>query len=858
VPALDDAPNTPRRDVILIADASPEGQTIAQALRAQGFAVAFSPIERLEARVLDEAPRVLLVDIDEPGARDAIERLRELPDGRDVELVCLGSLSRAHEVGATSASGRAFARPLDIHTIIAQTAALVDPAPLDDDSIVDDRGPDPRPGETLPPGILEDGSGAFPSMFQSAFPGAPEVAEMGASIFPPEEHDAGAPPTLLPTHPMQLSPELMNLLAAAEQRVLAEMPRSVSAPPVAPSEDEGDLVLSDEFLAILEEPLDGDEEAPGTGPELLQTGAIDPGTGPNVLLGITSGSLALSDANPALTNPSPELSLDEPSSSEPISSSTSERPYMPLPGHVSAVESAPLQRSVESRGAFSEGPATAWEPVRPARSDQTKTPVRYIDPPRASLSASARRGLPPPVIESLDDPSPRIDVAPDATTSPGRSPPWSTTLPARTGSLHPGSSNPSPSRIPSGPMTLGNFSPQSGAGATHAQTSPSLIARSAVEPPPSVRLAPPVPPPLAPVASPSAPLGDPAPLGDRRMVLGPGDAARSLARAISSRATGAIALHDGPAVRRVVLQDGDVVTAASGLGDETLIAFLAARGDIERDVVVRLAGKLPPSGRHAGAALIAHGYLGQDALWPVLRAHAEWIIGRAISIEAGTLELESEPPGRLRAEPSVFGGSTGAEVLVDVVRRVTSPALASSRLGGPLARLDAGPRISLLSECALLPDEEALVSKAPGMTVGELVERAGADMTSLLYALVALEVLTALTPARPAALQRAPADDPLDEEAIRMRVRARLALVEDADYFALLGIGRSATSYEIRRAYLELRRSFEPSRLLTAQTADLGPDVRLVLEVLDEAFDILKDAHRRERYRRAIEAGPPA
>src|SRR5512140_1998982 len=100
---MDDAPYTPRRDVILIADASPEGQTIAQALRMQGFAVAFAPIERLEARVLDETPRVLLVDIDEPGARDAIERLRELPGGEAVELVCLGNLLRAAEVGATSA-----------------------------------------------------------------------------------------------------------------------------------------------------------------------------------------------------------------------------------------------------------------------------------------------------------------------------------------------------------------------------------------------------------------------------------------------------------------------------------------------------------------------------------------------------------------------------------------------------------------------------------------------------------------------------------------------------------------------------------------------------------------------------------
>src|SRR5207244_3153171 len=113
-----------------------------------------------------------------------------------------------------------------------------------------------------------------------------------------------------------------------------------------------------------------------------------------------------------------------------------------------------------------------------------------------------------------------------------------------------------------------------------------------------------------------------------------------------------------------------------------------------------------------------------------------------------------------------------------------------------------------------------------------------------------------LAPIAPA--EAAPsAVDPLDEEALRQRVRARLALVEDGDYFSLLGVPRGATGYEIRRAYLELRRAFEPGRVLTAATADLADDVRLVAEVLDEAYDILREPHRRERYRRAIEAGPP-
>ena len=60
----------------------------------------------------------------------------------------------------------------------------------------------------------------------------------------------------------------------------------------------------------------------------------------------------------------------------------------------------------------------------------------------------------------------------------------------------------------------------------------------------------------------------------------------------------------------------------------------------------------------------------------------------------------------------------------------------------------------------------------------------------------------------------------------------------------------------LRRAYLELRRSYEPSRVLSPRTIDLDGELRRIIAVLEEAYEILRDAARRERYRRAIEAAP--
>jgi len=363
-----------------------------------------------------------------------------------------------------------------------------------------------------------------------------------------------------------------------------------------------------------------------------------------------------------------------------------------------------------------------------------------------------------------------------------------------------------------------------------------------------------------PVAAP-APPARVSPTPEIPAVLGEGDAALAIARAIRSRFTGALAFENEHGIRRVVLRDGDFVTAASGAAHESLVAFLAERGTFGADVAKSLGHKLPPFGRHAGAALIAHGHLRQDELWPILRAHAEWLVGVIIGMVAGGASLERDVPARLEAEPAVFGGATGAEVFVEVVRRVVSPERAIALLGGPATRLVDGPNSALLGECALGEGELALVNRCRSSALGPALENSPRrDFVTVLWALALLGVLEAVGPSAhiSAAPPQKPKPEPdsYDNLAVRTRILARKALVEEGDYFALLGLGRNATSYDVQRAYTELRKEFEPSRILTAGTADLKTDVDLILEVLDEAFEILGHPQRRERYRRAVEAMP--
>jgi hypothetical protein len=82
----------------------------------------------------------------------------------------------------------------------------------------------------------------------------------------------------------------------------------------------------------------------------------------------------------------------------------------------------------------------------------------------------------------------------------------------------------------------------------------------------------------------------------------------------------------------------------------------------------------------------------------------------------------------------------------------------------------------------------------------------------------------------------------------RERVRARWQLVSEADYFALLGVRRDATAFEIRRAYQAARRDFAADGFPSDLRRELAQELDDIANVLDEAFRVLRDDRLRVTY----------
>ncbi|MEP7050503.1 MAG: hypothetical protein ABJB12_09135 [Pseudomonadota bacterium] len=788
--------------LIFVSDASAEAERLTTALRARGYPVIDVPLALLVSRVSVQRPSLILCDADAGPALETIQRVRETPGGNRIDVLFLGEPGQTvdqHAGALQQEASGVFVRPVDEFILLRKVEALIGApsgrAGLNTRSPAASRAPVLVAATRRPY--------RYDANKTDARRDAPSAPTGSAPIHPSPSETSHTEPG--PAHGYSAEREL-------ESQPHSNRPATTAHAPPGRSQNLPQARLSPALESLL-------------------------ATAERRVLSVRNASAPPSDR----LSPEAELEAILPADvldalDEPLDYDDEDEDADSSAGTNNGSDADPGSRSgtkTTGAGATNGGLGTGGgrsEP-EPSLRDARETSSGSVVPPSEHPESASARATEPPV-------TPPRHLARVQSEAPHRAP-FEEPAPSRP-------TSPFASATAHGPAT--DFPP------SFVPPSDAIAVMSTVPPGPrgfSDRARGENP---AQVASGAAKVELPA-------SLGVGDAVRAFARVVRARYTGALAFEDAAGIRRVLFRDGDFVTAASGAEGESLVAFLTQRGDLPNEAAARLGRKLPQFGRHAGAALIAQGHLRQDDLWPVLRAHAEWLVGRIVLMSGGAVGLEADVPARMQAEPAVFGGATGAEVLVEIVRRVVSPEEAVQRLGGPATVLQKGETASLLGECAIVDSEAEVVRGINEEAVGDVLRRVGhKDFAAVVLVLVELSVLGLASgepqAARVARQKASARPDHLDHVALRARILARKALSEEGDYFALLGVPRSATSYDIRRAYSSLRDEYDPTRILTGETVDLREDVELILEVLAEAFEILEDDVRRDRYRRALDASP--
>jgi DNA-binding NarL/FixJ family response regulator len=367
------------------------------------------------------------------------------------------------------------------------------------------------------------------------------------------------------------------------------------------------------------------------------------------------------------------------------------------------------------------------------------------------------------------------------------------------------------------------------------------------------------------VGGPAAASAHPDEPGQGILRRGHGDFASLLERMYRERFTGRVLLRRRLAEKTIVFQHGRPVFATSNQPEDRLGALLARAGKITDEQAELSHRRALDTGKRLGEVLVEKGFLKRRELLPAVRLQLEEIIYSLFAWDQGEYTVvpgEPEPGERIR-----LSTHPGAMVL-EGVRRKYSPDVLVEIVGPPesaLEIIDPTQRDTLMSVADLSPAERDIALAFDGVrTLAEIAERSRMGRLAvyqLAYALIAFGAARVRRPGDapdvdagawpghgPDGDAAGEGDGEADLGIDRKRIQAKHALVDEADYFAILGVRRDATSFEIQRAYEAACRDYAPGEVSPALRQELERELAEIREVLDEAYQVLRDDALRSSY----------
>ncbi len=346
--------------------------------------------------------------------------------------------------------------------------------------------------------------------------------------------------------------------------------------------------------------------------------------------------------------------------------------------------------------------------------------------------------------------------------------------------------------------------------------------------------APPAPPPEPELPAPPAELA----LG----TLAEAPAPRLLVLAERARLTGRIDFG-GDFPRSLYFEDGRVVGATSAAPYERVEEVALRLGLVTREqhrqAAPAVAGQ---ASRRAAMALLDRGLLKPVELTTLVRRRTEEVLFALFDEEKAPFRYE---PARVPPDERIALERGSLRLAMEGVRRKWQQARLEAVLGGAATLLAPSSRGPPPDELGLGPAEQRLLHLADGLrTLDEVLDSSPLPPLETRQVLAGLLMVGALS----LRFHGSPGKGQQSETIDLARVREKLDQVRRADYFAILGLSRHCTPYEVREAADRLAAEFDPGRYAAYREPGLREHLDEIGSVLSQAREILSEDRLRAEY----------
>lgn len=323
--------------------------------------------------------------------------------------------------------------------------------------------------------------------------------------------------------------------------------------------------------------------------------------------------------------------------------------------------------------------------------------------------------------------------------------------------------------------------------------------------------------------------------------------------------SGLLRLTRGRSIKAIFFDSGKPVFAISNLlqdqFDQRLIKDgLATAEQIEQ--AKAMAGKA----NRVGTSLVEMGALTDTVMRKLVRMQVMEIILSVFEWSEGDYVFDE----RIRAAHEVTIDMSATDVLLEGAR-YASDIQACADLIAPVDGMvvRAKQNGAGFDSGRLTPVESYVLSRIEAPTaiseVGALSGIADTDAHRAVCALIAAGFLKLFDNNKEG--EEAARNDGEDLDQLRKDISRKIHFYSSADYYEVLGVGRQATTGEIKSAYYQLAKKFHPDRYRRTDQSDIRHRLEALFTFITQAYETLSDASQRasydDRLRKSPSSAPP-
>jgi len=314
-------------------------------------------------------------------------------------------------------------------------------------------------------------------------------------------------------------------------------------------------------------------------------------------------------------------------------------------------------------------------------------------------------------------------------------------------------------------------------------------------------------------------------------------------RIFAERRTGKLRMAKGAAQTVIYFLEGKVVYATSAEAQQRLGPILVREGKISASDNA-LAMSLMMPGKRFGEILVHLGKIQSEELAKAIARQVTSICTSAFCLQEGQYRFNEG--AKIPHDLHLLDLSTPA-IVMEGIRRMPIRDELKSSLGAPTQSPKlASPTTQISRLVALQPPEVQTLARIDGaMTITDIVRTAPGRETEtwkLLYGLRVLGLLEGVAPVKGVAAadaRRSPEASDLDQ---------MFALINDLDYYDVLGVTDNASTAEIKRAYNRLSKLHNPDQYGASGAAEKQKKAERVFARLTEAYQVLVADDERKAY----------